>query len=143
MKNAHLTNSQTRLRVFLSIDEINECTITNYFTELNSGQFTTAANLFSENGQLKPPLEKLIQGRVAIAQYFHKESVGMRFYPELGKVLINDDNQIQYQIYGKVETSWFNVSILWLFQLNTAKEIIAVEVNLLASLTEFLSMSRN
>ena len=138
MKTFPLTDSQA----FSKIDGIAEFIILDYFTRLNNGQFIATANLFSEQGWLTPPFEKPIQGRAAIAHYLQQEASGMKFYPEQGELLTDDGPHIHYQIRGKVETNWFTVNIAWSIQLNVAKEIVAVEVDLLASLNELLSMNR-
>ncbi len=139
MKNIPLTEPQ----VSPKIDGIDELIVYDYFVKLNSGQFIATTNLFSEDGWLKPPFEKPIQGRAAIAQYLQQEAGGMKFYPEQGELLTHDDSHTQYQIRGKVETSWFTVNIAWLIQLNAAKEIVSVEIDLLASLNELLIINRS
>jgi hypothetical protein len=145
MKKSFLIDQNT----LISIENIDEPTIHEYFTGLNSNNFTATAELFGEEGYLKPPFEKLIKGKKEIADYFAKEAVGMVFCPENGQILIQgnektilqDTKYIEYQIQGKVQTSLFTVDVQWLIQLNCAKEIMAVEVKLLASLNELLKFN--
>jgi Nuclear transport factor 2 (NTF2) domain len=123
-----------------NIDNIHEPKIREYFAELNTGRFLAAAELFADQGCLSPPFEKSIQGREAIAQYLENEAKGMRFCPERGQILTQNNEQVHYQIQGKVETKWFTVNVSWSIQLNSVKKITAVEVSLLASLTDLLHL---
>ncbi len=145
MKKASLINPNT----LIPMQNIDEPTIHKYFAKLNSNDFTATAELFVEAGYLKPPFEKLIKGKKEIAEYFAKEAISMVFYPENGQILsqdrergiLQDIKHIEYQVQGKVQISLFTVKVQWLIQLNHAKEIIAVEVKLLASLNELLEFS--
>jgi hypothetical protein len=133
----------------INIQGVNEPVVYEYFESLNSGEFMATAGLFAEQGCLKPPFDNQIQGREAIAQYLETEAKGMIFVPEHGKVLMmllsadfGDDldyTQSQIQIYGKVKTNWFTVNVGWLFQINAVKEIILVEVRLLAALADLFT----
>jgi hypothetical protein len=133
-----------------SVENIDEPTIHEYFARLNSNNFTEAAELFWEEGYLKPPFEKLIRSRKEIAAYFGREATGMVFYPEHGQILgqnnekniLPDTIYIEYQIQGKVQMSLFAVKVQWLIQLNCTKEIMAMEVKLLASPHELLQFNR-
>jgi Nuclear transport factor 2 (NTF2) domain len=147
MKNSSLID-----RIALvSMDSIDEPIIHEYFARLNDNDFTAVAELFSEEGYLKPPFESLIKGRKEITEYFVKEATNMVFYPETGGILsqskgeitLQEIGHIEYQIQGKVQMSLFTVSVQWLMQLNRAKKIAVVEVKLLASLNELLKFNRN
>jgi hypothetical protein len=145
MKKSFLTDQNT----LISMDSIDEPTIHAYFTGLNSNNFAATAELFGEEGYLKPPFEKLIKGKKEIAEYFDKEAIGMVFCPEKGgilnhsgeKTILQNIKHIEYQIQGKVQTSLFTVNVQWLIQLNRSKEIMAVEVKLLASLIELVNFN--
>jgi hypothetical protein len=126
------------INMFDVIDDFYDPTIHQYFSNLNRGEFMTAAKLFAEQGCLNPPFEKSIQGRSAIAQYLESEAKGMRFCPEQGQMMSQDDQETRYRIRGKVETNWFTVNVNWSIQLNSMKEIIVVDVNLMASMTDLL-----
>jgi hypothetical protein len=134
----------------VEIQGINEPVIYEYFARLNNGEFIATAELFAEQGYLIPPFDKQLQGREAIAQYLAKEAIGIRFLPERGEITTSIDtgsnlehgDRTQYQIQGKVEINWFTVNISWSMQLNAVKEIMLVEVKLLASWEDLLSFSR-
>lgn len=126
----------------IDIQGIYEPVICEYFERLNNGEFMETAELFTEEGCLNPPFDKQLQGRDAIAQYLKEQAEEIRFFPADGKILFSDSNHTQYQIQGKVELNWFTVNISWLIELNTAKEILLVEVKLLADLDDLLSFSR-
>ena len=131
----------------IDIDGIYENTICKYFICLNNGEFMETAQLFAEQGCLNPPFEKSIVGREAIARYLEKEAKGMNFCPERGEILtkvglaepMKNSDCTQYQIQGKVQTNFFTVDVSWSIELNAAKEIMAVDVKLLASINELLS----
>jgi Nuclear transport factor 2 (NTF2) domain len=125
----------------VNISDIHEPIVHEYFEKLNVGDFVEAANLFAEQGCLNPPFEKSIQGRSAIAQYFESEAKGMKFCPEHGQKVTYEDEQTHYQLQGKVQTNWFTVNVNWLIKLNSVKEILVVEVNLLASMNDLLNLN--
>jgi SnoaL-like domain len=119
--------------------------IYDYFRALNASFYRDAAELFVEDGLLKPPFEKQVQGRDAIAQYLETEAKGMKFCPESGGAIKIDGEQdiyAQYQVQGKVQTNWFTVNVGWLIQLASVREILAVEVKLLAELKDLLHLKR-
>jgi hypothetical protein len=130
------------LELLGKIEGIEEPTITAYFTRLNSCEFRAAAELFADRGQLAPPFENPIEGRAEIAAYLEKEASGMSFWPKSGALLVRDDDLAQYHIQGKVKTNYFTINVSWLMQLNTDKEILLLEVKLLAALEELMKFSK-
>ncbi|WP_310487282.1 nuclear transport factor 2 family protein [Chamaesiphon sp. VAR_69_metabat_338] len=130
------------LELLVKIEGIDEPKIAAYFVRLNSGDFKDAAALFAERGQLAPPFENPIEGRAKIAAYLETEASGMSFWPESGMLLLRDDDLSQYHINGKVKTNYFTINVSWLIQLNADKEILLVEVKLLAALEELLKFSK-
>jgi hypothetical protein len=130
------------LELLGKIEGIEEPTITAYFTRLNSCEFDGVAALFTDRGQLAPPFENPIEGRSQIAAYLQKEASGMSFWPESGALLIRAGDLAQYHIQGKVKTNYFTINVSWLMQLNTDKEILLVEVKLLAALEELIKFSK-
>jgi hypothetical protein len=137
------TTSVTKpLTIKVDIQGIHEPVIYEYFTRLNNGEFIATSELFAEQGCLNPPFDNQLQGRDAIAQYLAEQAKGIIFAPESGEILIGDSHHTQYQIQGKVEMNWFTVNISWSIGLNADKEIMLVDVKLLASLDDLLSFSR-
>jgi hypothetical protein len=130
------------LELLVKIESIDEPTISAYFVRLNSGDYSGTAALFADRGQLVPPFENAIEGTAQIAAYLEAEASGMSFWPESGALLMRDDNLAQYHIQGKVKTNYFTINVSWLLQLNAAKEILLVEVKLLAALAELLKFSK-
>ncbi len=125
-----------------AIDGIEAPTIAAYFSTLNRGEFTATAELFAETGCLNPPFEGSIEGRAAIAKYLEKEARGMMLCPLSGVMLIQDDRLAQYHIQGQVKTNYFSINVSWLFQLDSEREIVLVEVKLLAALDELLKFKK-
>ena len=121
----------------------NEPVVHDYFVRLNQSDFIATADLFSEQGGLKPPFEKIIKGRSAIAQYLEKEALGIKVFPTHMKTMMSDQSYIQYQIQGKVKTNYFTVNTSWLINLNTAKEITLVEIQLLENLSDLLAFKHH
>ncbi len=125
-----------------SITGVASPSIVAYFNSLNSGNFAAAAALFTDNACLHPPFDLPLYGRDAIATYLEREARGMMFSPDSGAMLIKDNDLIQYQIQGRVKTSYFTINVSWLMQLTSADRICLVEVKLLASLPELLKIKR-
>ena len=129
---------------FIELDpRTNEPVVHDYFVRLNQSDFIATADLFSEQGGLKPPFEKIIKGRSAIAQYLEKEALGIKVFPTHMKTMMSDQSYIQYQIQGKVKTNYFTVNTSWLINLNTAKEITLVEIQLLENLSDLLAFKHH
>jgi hypothetical protein len=129
--------SSQRLIVIKNIIEPN---IYEYYLRLNSSDSYGVAQLFSENGLLYPPFEKVICGREAIAQYLESEAKAIEAHPKFGTVQSLEDGSNVYQIRGHVKTSCFTVNVGWKIKLNYAKEITSVEVKLLAELQDLLAL---
>ena len=124
------------------ISGIDEPTVCQYFSTLNSGNFSQTAALFAENGTLKPPFDRAIQGEEAITAYLAREARGMTFCPEQGECLTGNEGQAQIGVKGKVDTSFFAINVSWLFELTDLGEIASVEIKLLAALNELLQINR-
>ncbi len=142
MNNIPSTNISASKDTGVDIDGIDESTLYEYFDTLNKHEFIVTSKLFAEQGCLNPPFEKTVCGRDAIAQYLEREAKGIEFCPEYGQVIKSDNIFTHYQIQGKVKTNQFTVNVNWLIQLNPTKEIILVEVKLVASLIELLNFSK-
>ena len=119
--------------------KINEPVVHDYFARFNQSDFAATSGLFSEQGSLKPPFEKVIKGRSAIAQYLAKEASGMKVFPTYVKTAMITQDYTQYQIKGKVKTTYFTVHTSWLINLNSIKEITLVEIQLLEKLDDLLA----
>jgi SnoaL-like domain len=126
----------------VTIQGITELKILQYFDTLNAGDFEASANLFATDGALNPPFEDSIVGREAIATYLKAEAQGMQLNPIEGVASELKDGRAKFQIQGKVQTPLFGVNVAWEFVLNSAKEIVSVEVKLLASLEELAKFRR-
>ncbi|MCU0537570.1 MAG: nuclear transport factor 2 family protein [Hydrococcus sp. Prado102] len=120
--------------------EINEATILRYFTSLNAQEFEATASLFAEDGVLYPPFEEAIIGKDAIATYLRNEAKGMKFFPNDNIEQVQESENIQYQVTGKVETPLFGVNVNWTFELNSHSEILSAKIKLLAKLEELLKL---
>jgi hypothetical protein len=126
----------------VSIKGIDETVVDRYFLSLNEGDFISVSELFSVEGCLCPPFEKKIFGRDSIASYLQAEAKGMKAFPEFGTLNYSGDESTVYQVMGTVKTSFFLVNVCWKIQVNSQKEIISVEVKLLAELQDLLSLKR-
>ena len=75
----------------------------------------------------------------------------MKFCPKRGDLVtviggeppLEDQPQSRYQIQGRVETAWFAVNVSWSIELNAVKEIMFVEVKLLATLPDLLRLKHS
>ncbi|MBF2020336.1 MAG: nuclear transport factor 2 family protein [Hydrococcus sp. C42_A2020_068] len=126
----------------LTIKGITEPVILSYFETLNAGDFEATASSFAAEGALCPPFESPIVGREAIANYLKTEAQGLQLYPLKGIAEGLEDGLTEFQIQGKVQTPLFGVNVAWQFIVNAAKEILLVEVKLLASLEELAQLRR-
>ena len=112
-----------------------------YFVRINQSDFNATADLFSEQGCLKPPFEKIIKGRSAIAQYLEKEALGMELFPTYLRMTQHSQLCTQYQVRGQVKTNYFTVNASWLIDLSPEKEIIFIEIKLLETLSNLLALN--
>lgn len=128
--------------VSLTIEGVTDPTVLRYFETLNTGDFEATAAVFATDGAMRPPFESEIVGPDAIAAYLQKEAQGMKLEPRQGIAQKLDNEQIQVQVTGKVQTSWCGVNVSWLFVLNQEHEILSATVKLLASPQELLNMRR-
>lgn len=126
----------------LVIEGISESVILGYFTTMNDGDFEATAALFAEAGTMHPPFADPIIGREAIANYLKTEAQGMQLAPKQGQSEMLEEEQIQIQVTGKVQTSVFGVNVSWIFILSTQQEILFTKIKLLASPQELFNLRR-
>lgn len=124
----------------ITIEGIDEWTISRYFQTLNAGEFGQTAGLFSESGILIAPFEEGVTGREAIESYLHEEAGGLIAFPRQGTKEILEDGAVQIVVVGKVQTPLFTVNVEWRFRLTPAREIASVAVKLLAGPRELLNL---
>ncbi|ARV62078.1 nuclear transport factor 2 [Nostocales cyanobacterium HT-58-2] len=124
------------------ISGVTEPTILRYFETLNAGTFEKTAALFAEDGVMHPPFESGFVGRDAITHYLQQEAQDVKAFPREGVSETLDEEQIQFQVTGKAQTSWCGVNVLWTFILNQQKEILYTKIKLLASAQELLNLRR-
>lgn len=124
------------------IEGISEPVILRYFESLNAGEFDETASLFAPDGVMQPPFESGIVGSNAIATYLKQEAQGIKAEPRQGIAENLDNNQIEFQVSGKAQTTWCGVNVMWLFILNQERQIQFTRIKLLASPQELLSLRR-
>lgn len=124
------------------IEGISEPVILRYFESLNAGEFDETASLFAPDGVMQPPFESGIVGFDAIATYLKQEAQGIKAEPRQGIAENLDNNQIEFQVSGKAQTTWCGVNVMWLFILNQERQIQFTRIKLLASPQELLSLRR-
>lgn len=135
-----MTYSPTKTEQKLTIQNIEEPTIINYFITINQGRFEDTAALFAENGELIAPFEQPIVGRIAIASYLAQEAKGIKLFPQQGIYQITENNLQQILVTGKAKTPLFSVQVTWVFSLNPGRQITMTKIKLLASPQELLSL---
>lgn len=126
----------------ITIEGITEPTILRYFETLNAEDFEACAALFAADGVMYPPFETGIVGSEAIANYLHQEAQGMKLEPREGISKSIENDCLEVQVAGKVQTSLFGVNVSWLFVLNQQREIFSTKIKLLASPQELLNIRR-
>lgn len=115
--------------------------VARYFETFNQGDFQTAAALFSAQGKLLPPFESELVGPEAIAAYLTREAGGMKAVPRQFKPLNQDAVLLQVDVVGKVQTAAFQINARWRFQIDAQAEILMLEIKLMATLKELLSLT--
>lgn len=128
--------------MLLTIEGITEPIVIRYFETLNAGDFDDTSALFAADGTMRPPFESSIMGPEAISAYLQQEAQGIKLEPHQGMAQTLDNEQIQVQVTGKVQTSWCGVNVSWLFVLNQQRQIVAATVKLLASPQELVNLRR-
>lgn len=126
----------------LTIEGIDEPVVLRYFETMNAGDYEATVALFADTGTMQPPFEQPIEGQDAIANYLEAEAKGMQLAPKKGVFEQLDDDKIQIQVTGKVQTPLFGVNVAWIFLLSAAREILHLRIKLLASPQELLSLRR-
>lgn len=125
-----------------TIEGIDESVVWRYFQTMNAADYEGTAALFAPTGVLHPPFEEPIEGKEAIATYLKAEAKGMQLFPREGIAEALEEDQIQIQVKGKVQTSLFGVNVAWIFILNPEREILYAQIKLLASPQELLNLRR-
>ncbi|MEG3436268.1 ketosteroid isomerase family protein [Pannus brasiliensis CCIBt3594] len=124
----------------ITIEGIDEPTISRYFETLNAGEFGQTAGLFAESGTLIAPFEEGVTGREAIEAYLSEEAKGLIAFPRQGTREVFEDGSLQIVVVGKVQTPLFTVNVEWTFRLTPAGQIESVTVKLLANPRELLNL---
>ena len=124
------------------LNSLTNATVLSYFDRFNAADFAAVAELFAVDGQMLPPFEAAIVGRGAIANYLVAEAKGMKAIPQEGSEQLLPSGETQVQVVGQVQTPLFSVNVGWQFMLNSASEIISVQIKLLAALRDLLHLKR-
>jgi hypothetical protein len=91
---------------------------------------------------MHPPFETGIVGPEAIAIYLQQEAENIKARPRQGIAETLENEEMQFQVIGKAETSWCGVNVKWLFILNRERQIIGAKIKLLASPQELLALRK-
>lgn len=133
-------------RTQVTIEGINNATVTNYMNNLNANDFDALIELFAPDGALQPPFRRPIVGKEAVLRFFREECQNLRLLPERGVSEPADEGYTQLKVTGKVQTPWFGggvgMNIAWRFLLNPEGKIYFVAIDLLASPKELLNFAR-
>ena len=133
-------------RTPVSIDGIDNETITSYMNNLNANDFDALIELFAADGALQPPFRKPIAGKEAILRFFREECQNLKLIPERGVSDSPEDGYTPVKVTGKCQTPWFGaavgMNIAWRFLLNPEDKIFFVAIDLLASPKELLNLVR-
>lgn len=136
------TNPQSVTGVDGTIEGIDESVVWRYFQTMNAADYEGTAALFAPTGVMHPPFEEPKEGTEAIATYLKAEAKGMQLFPREGIAETIEEDQIQVQVKGKVQTALFGVNVAWIFILNPEREILYAQIKLLASPQELLNLRR-
>ena len=133
-------------RTQVSIEGMNNPTVSSYMNNLNANDFDALIELFVADGALQPPFRKPIVGRESILRFFREECQNLKLIPERGVSEPAEDGFTQVKVTGKCQTPWFGagvgMNIAWRFLLNPEGKIFFVAIDLLASPKELLNLAR-
>ncbi|NEO82732.1 MAG: nuclear transport factor 2 family protein [Spirulina sp. SIO3F2] len=113
-----------------------KCLVQDYFSTLNARDYYETSLLFTEQGELLPPFDDVIQGQDAIAHYLSQEATHMTCSPQAVEVLTAN----QLLVRGRVQTALFEVSVIWQFQFDSHQRIERLRIELVASLEDLLTI---
>ncbi len=122
------------------IEGVTEPVIGRYFATLNAGDMKACGSLFAPDGVMHPPFEDEIVGTEAIVSYLQREAQGIKVYPRMG--IVDIDNQQQFQVSGIVQMPLFSINVCWLFVISQQREIAYTKIKLLASPQDLLQLKR-
>lgn len=133
-------------RTKVSIEGLNNETVSNYMDLLNANDFDNLIKLFLPDGALQPPFQKPIVGTDAVLRFFREDCQNLRLLPERGTSEPEADGFTRIKVTGKVQTPWFGagvgMNVAWRFLLNPDGKIYFVAIDLLASAAELLKLGR-
>ncbi|MEH1833879.1 MAG: orange carotenoid-binding protein [Nostoc sp.] len=137
---------QMQERTQVTIQGIDNPTVSSYMNLLNANDFDQLIKLFVADGALQPPFQRPIVGKDAILRFFREECQNLSLLPERGVAEPTDDGYTQVKVTGKVQTPWFGAAVgmnmAWRFLLNPQGNIFFVAIDLLASPKELLNLVR-
>lgn len=111
-----------------------------YFTTFNQGDFAATTSLFAAEAEMHAPFEAPLVGQSAIQAYLEQEASSMEANPEEVTCVALPDGLRQVCVKGTAKALVFNVNVRWTFLLNHQDEIEQVEIKLLASLQELVTL---
>lgn len=130
----------------ISIEGVENLTVTSYMELLNANDFDNLIQLFLVDGALQPPFKKPIVGADNILRFFKEDCQNLKLLPERGLIEPADDGFTRIKITGTVQTPWFGagvgMNVAWRFLLNSDGKIYFVAIDLLASPAELLKFAR-
>jgi hypothetical protein len=133
-------------RTQVSIEGIDNSTISSYMNNMNANDFEALIELFLPDGALQPPFQRPIVGKEAVMRFFKEECQNLVLIPEKAIAEPADGGYTQIKVTGKVQTPWFGSSvgmnIAWRFLLDPDNKIFFVAIDLLASPKELLNLAR-
>jgi Orange carotenoid protein, N-terminal/Nuclear transport factor 2 (NTF2) domain len=133
-------------RSLVTIEGINNQTVSDYMNNLNANDFDKLIELFTPDGALQPPFQRPIVGKDAVLRFFREDCQNLKLIPERGVSEPADGGYTQIKVTGKVQTPWFGAGVgmnmAWRFLLTPEGKIFFVAIDLLASPKELLNLSR-
>jgi hypothetical protein len=138
--------TEVKERQKVTIEGVDNSTITQYMENLNANDFDTLIELFAEDGALQPPFQRPIVGKENVLRFFREECQNLKLNPERGVVESTNEGFTQIKVTGTCQTPWFGanvgMNIAWRFLLNPDDKVFFVAVDLLASAKELLNLVR-
>ncbi|MEP0899946.1 MULTISPECIES: ketosteroid isomerase family protein [unclassified Nodosilinea] len=95
----------------VTIEGVTNPTVLASMDNLNANDFNELIELFTPDGALQLPFQRLITGKEGILRFFQEDCQNLKLIPERGVTEQAEDGFTQIKVTGKVQTPWFGAGV--------------------------------